>query len=114
VRLPRLIGHSRALDLILTGRPVGGEEALGMGLANRVAEPGRALHDALDLAAQLAVFPQNCVRTDRLSSYQQWGLSLDDALAAEHGLGIETLRTGEAAEGAARFVDGVGRHGDFS
>ncbi|HMC41839.1 MAG TPA: crotonase/enoyl-CoA hydratase family protein [Acidimicrobiales bacterium] len=114
VRLPRLIGQGRALDLILTGRPVSGEEALAMGLANRAVEPGQARQAALELAGQLAAFPQNCLRSDRLSSYEQWALSLEAALVAEHRHGIDTLRTGEAAEGAARFTSGVGRHGAFS
>jgi len=114
VRLPRLIGHSRALDLVLTGRAVGADEALAMGLANRVAEPGQALAAALELAGQLAAFPQRCLRSDRLSSYEQWGLEMDAALAAEHGHGMATIRSGESAEGAARFAGGVGRHGSFS
>jgi enoyl-CoA hydratase len=114
VRLPRLIGHSRALDLMLTGRAVGGEEALAMGLANRVVEPGQALPAALELAGQLAAFPQRCLRSDRLSSYEQWSMETEAALAAEHGLGMATIRSGESAEGAARFTGGVGRHGSFS
>ncbi|HZT66809.1 MAG TPA: crotonase/enoyl-CoA hydratase family protein [Acidimicrobiales bacterium] len=113
VRLPRLIGHSHALDLILTGRGVSGEEAVRMGLANRLVEPGRALDAAVELAHSLASFPQRCLRGDRLSSYRQWGQSLEDALATEYHLGMETIRSGETAEGATRFASGAGRHGAF-
>jgi enoyl-CoA hydratase len=113
VRLPRLIGHSRALDLILTGRGVGGDEALAMGLVNRLAEPGQALADALALAEQIAAFPQVCLRGDRRSSYEQWDLSLDDALLGETVSGIAVLGSGEAFDGAARFAAGHGRHGSF-
>jgi enoyl-CoA hydratase len=113
VRLPRLIGHSRALDLILTGRGVGGDEALAMGLVNRLAEPGGALTAALDLAAQIAAFPQICLRSDRRSSYEQWDLSLTDALAAETLSGIAVIGSGETLDGAARFAAGHGRHGSF-
>lgn len=113
IRLPRLVGHSHALDLILTGRGVQGPEALAMGLANRVVEPGRALDAAVELAAQIAAFPQVCLRNDRLSSYEQWSLDLDDALRTEYHHGTETLASGEAVEGAARFADGEGRHGRF-
>ena len=113
VRLPRLIGQSHALDLILTGRGVSGEEALRMGLANRLTEPGRALEEALELAAQLAQFPQRCLRADRRSAYQQWSLSLPEALANELRLGLEVIRSGETAQGAGRFAAGEGRHGSF-
>jgi enoyl-CoA hydratase len=113
VRLPRLIGHSHALDMILTGRGVSGEEALAMGLANRLAEPGRALPDALALAAELARFPQRCLQSDRLSSYEQWGRPLADALANEMDRGLEVIRSGETREGAARFAAGKGRHGSY-
>ncbi len=113
VRLPRLIGHSRALDMILTGRPVGAEEALQMGLANRVVENGKTLEAALELANQIAAFPQNCMRSDRLSSYEQWHNDLDDALAEEYDYGLETIESGETLEGATRFAKGAGRHGSF-
>lgn len=113
VRLSRLIGHSHALDLILTGRGVSGEEALRMGLANRLAEPGAALATAIELAKQLSGFPQHCMRSDRRSSYEQWGMGLDDALANETALGLATINTGETAAGAARFSAGAGRHGQF-
>jgi enoyl-CoA hydratase len=111
VRLTRLIGHSRALDLILTGRAVGAEEALAMGLANRVVAPGQALEAALGLGAELSRLPQKCLRADRASSYQQWDLTLDEALANETRLGLEVIRSGESASGASRFAGGAGRHG---
>ena len=113
VRLPRLIGHSRALDLILTGRGVGAEEAREMGLANRVVEDGQALAAALELAAELGRFPQACLRSDRLSAYEQWGLPLAAALANEYERGLAVLASREALEGPARFAAGRGRHGDF-
>jgi len=113
VRLPRLVGHSRALDMILTGRPVHVEEALAWGLANRVVDAGGARDAALELAASLARFPQRCLRSDRLSSYRQWSLSLEDALREETRLGLETIASGETLEGAARFQRGAGRHGRF-
>lgn len=113
VRLPRLIGHSHALDLILTGRGVSGDEALRMGLANRLVEPGHALAAAIELARQLAAFPQGCLRSDRESSYRQWGLPVDEALALETDLGLEVIRSGETQAGATRFAGGEGRHGAF-
>jgi enoyl-CoA hydratase len=112
VRLPRLIGHSHALDLILTGRGVSGEEAQRMGLANRLCPPGEALESAVALAREIAAFPQLCMRNDRRSSYDQWGLDLPDALAREVRLGIETLRAGDFVAGAQRFAAGEGRHGE--
>jgi enoyl-CoA hydratase/carnithine racemase len=113
VRLPRLIGHSRAMDMILTGRGVSGEEALAMGLANRLVEPGRARAAAIELAHQLAKFPQRCLRSDRLSAYEQWGMRFEDAMRNEFRHGAEVIRSGETFAGAARFAGGAGRHGSF-
>jgi enoyl-CoA hydratase len=113
VRLPRLIGASRAMDLILTGRPVAAEEAYAMGLANRLVPKGQALAAALDLARQISAFPQLCMRNDRLSAIGQWSLDWDQATAAEIALGMETLRSGQSQEGAARFAAGEGRGGKF-
>lgn len=111
VRLPRLVGHSRALDMILTGRGVSGREAADWGLANRTCDPGRALPTALELAAALSEFPQECLRADRTSSYEQWDLGLRDALANETRHGLVPIRSGETLAGAARFAGGAGRHG---
>jgi enoyl-CoA hydratase len=112
VRLPRLIGHSRALDMILTGRPVGAEEAFAWGLANRLVPAGEALAEAQALAAEIARFPALCMRTDRLSSYRQWDLGLEEALREEGRAGEAPLREG-ARDGAARFAAGLGRSGRF-
>ncbi len=112
VRLPRLIGHSRALDMIMTGRGVGAEEALQFGLANRLVPAGQALAAAQDLAREIAKFPQLCMRADRMSSYEQWSLNLDEALLNE-AVGGEKPRMEEAQAGAARFAAGKGRGGDF-
>jgi len=111
VRLPRLIGASRAADMILTGRGVGGEEALQIGLANRLSDPGHALDDALDLAGSLAALPQNCMRSDLRSSKQQWDLDFQAAMVREYELGMATISTGETRAGATRFASGEGRHG---
>lgn len=113
VRLPRLIGQSRALDMILTGRPVGAAEAQLMGLANRVVTKGTARGEAETLARELARLPELCLRNDRKSTYEQWSLPVGDALANEFRLGLETLRSGEALRGAAQFASGKGRSGRF-
>lgn len=113
VRLPRLIGESHAMDLILTGRGVSGEEARTMGLANRIVPSGGALAAAKELALQLAAFPQRCLRSDRLSALEQWDLEFDAALANETRRGLEVINSGETREGAARFAAGAGRHGSF-
>lgn len=113
IRLPRLIGHSNALDMILTGRGVSGDEALRMGLANRLTPRGGALEAAIALAQQIASFPPRCMRSDRLSSYRQWDLSLTDALRDETRAGLAVIRSGETRAGAARFAEGAGRHGKF-
>jgi len=111
IRLPRLIGQSQALDLILTGRGVSGEEALRMGLANRLVESGQALEGALELARTLAGFPQTCMRSDRMSCYEQWSLSTEEAMRNEYQRGLAVLQSGESVAGAQRFAGGAGRHG---
>ena len=111
VRLPRLIGLSRALDLILTGRPVKADEALQMGLANRVVPRGQARAAAEELAREIAAFPQVCMRGDRRSAYEQFDLPIDEALANEFRHGLRALEN--AAEGVQRFAQGAGRHGKF-
>ncbi len=113
IRLTRLIGQSHALDMILTGRPVGAEEALRMGLANRVVEPGTSRAEAEALAEQISRFPQRCMLSDRRSAYEQWELSIQAALRNEFRLGLATIQSGETLEGAARFSEGAGRHGVF-
>jgi enoyl-CoA hydratase len=113
IRLPRLIGHSHAMDLILTGRGVHGEEALRMGLVNRMVPHGKALDTAVRLAHELARFPQHCLRSDRLSAYEQWSLSHDEAVRNELRRGRDVIDSGETAVGAASFAGGQGRHGAF-
>jgi enoyl-CoA hydratase len=113
VRLPRLIGLSRALDMILTGRPVDAREALGFGLANRVVEAGRAREEAEALGRTIAAFPPRCVRSDRRSAWEGAGLPLVAAMANEFALGMATHDTGESQAGARRFASGAGRHGQF-
>ena len=113
VRLPRLIGHSNAMDMILTGRPVEAAEAKIMGLANRVVARGAAVETALKIAEDLTRFPQRCMRNDRLSAIDQWDLSFEEAMANESRLGRETLMSGETVTGATRFADGHGRGGNF-
>lgn len=111
VRLPRLIGHGRAMDMILTGRPVAGAEALAMGLATRLCPPGQALPTAIELAAELAALPQACLRSDRLSAIEQWGLGEEEAAVNEARRGRQVIASGEALEGARRFAEGAGRGG---
>jgi enoyl-CoA hydratase len=113
IRLPRLIGHSRAMDLILTGRPVPAKEAAWMGLANRVAPTGKALDTAIELAKEIASHPQRCMRSDRRSAIEQWGMTEEQAMRNELQLGLETIESGETVSGARRFDDGAGRHGSF-
>ena len=112
VRLPRLIGQSRAMDMILTGRAVDAKEALSFGLANRVVPEGKALETALEMAEQMAAFPQVCMRNDRRSAMHQWSMTMDAALKFEAEIGRDSLRAG-ASTGAARFAGGKGRGGDF-
>jgi len=113
VRLPRIVGLGRALDMILTGRPVGAEEALRIGLADRVADDGQSRAAAEALAEQIAAFPQLCMRSDRLSAYEQDGLSISDAIGNEFRRGMDVIRSGETVAGALRFSGGAGRHGRF-
>ncbi|MEH6403612.1 MAG: crotonase/enoyl-CoA hydratase family protein [Sneathiella sp.] len=113
IRLPRLIGQSRALDMILTGREVRADEALSFGLANRLTDKGGAYAAAFELAEQLCAFPQLCMQVDRMTSHQQWGLDIEDALKLEAIEGEKPVLA-EAQSGAARFSSGLGRGGDFS
>lgn len=114
INLPRLIGHSRAIDLILTGRGIDGVEAERIGLANRVTEPGAALASAIALARELAALPQTCMRNDRLSAIEQWDLDIDAATRNEARRGRATIASGETLAGAGAFLAGAGRHGAFS
>lgn len=112
VRLPRIVGHGRAMDMILTGRPVQAGEALAMGLANRVVDDGSAVDSARALARELAAFPQRCLLADRASALRQWDLDLHGALVAEGAAGYPVVFE-ESIEGAKKFKDGAGRHGRF-
>jgi len=112
-RLPRLIGISRAMDMILTGRAVGGEEAYVMGLANRLVDRGKAREEAESLAAGISVFPQACMRSDRRAVYAGFNLPFDEAMELEFKLGLETLAGGEFQKGVKRFSEGIGKHGRF-
>lgn len=112
IRLPRLVGHGRAMDLILTGRPVGAAEALSMGLINRVSPPGGALTNAVQWAQELSALPQTCMRNDRMSAIEQWSLDDDEATRNEIRHGLATIASGETAAGASSFDSGVGRHGE--
>lgn len=113
VRLPRLIGLSQAMDMILTGRPVGADEALAMGLANRVVEEGQARAEAEAIAEQIAKFPQRCMLSDRRSAHEQFGKPFNEAMLSEFRLGLATVKSGETQAGAAQFASGQGRHGSF-
>ena len=113
VRLPRLIGLGRALDIILTGRPVKSDEALAIGLANRVVEDGHAREEAEKLASELIKFPQICLRQDRLSAYEQASMDIPSALLNEFRHGLNAINAGESLDGAKRFSEGKGRHGSF-
>jgi enoyl-CoA hydratase len=113
IRLPRIVGLGRALDLILTGRAIHSDEALAMGLVNRVVDDGTAREAAEQLAHEISRFPQACMKSDRMSAYEQGGLTLDAALANEFRHGLAIVNSGESQQGAARFAGGKGRHGNF-
>jgi len=113
VRLPRLIGLSRALDMILTGRPVDAQEALDFGLANKVVEDGNSKEEAEKIALNIAQFPKTCMRNDRLSAFSQFGFSISDAMKNEFHYGMKTLESGEYLEGSDEFSRGKGKHGEF-
>ncbi|MHA1782484.1 MAG: crotonase/enoyl-CoA hydratase family protein [Promethearchaeota archaeon] len=114
VRLPRLIGLSRALDMILTGRPITAQEAHQWGLANRVVKKGTSKEEAEKLANDIAKFPQTCLRNDRISAFQQFDLPFEDAMKNEFKLGLKTLESGEYLLGSKEFLEGKGKHGKFS
>lgn len=113
IRLPKLIGLSRALDMILTGRPVGAEEAYKWGLANRIVKIGQSRQEAENLARELASFPQKCLRNDRLSTYNQYNFDIKEAMVKEFEFGLKTLESGEYLEGSKAFTQGKGKHGSF-
>jgi len=113
VRLPRLIGISRAMDMILTGREVNAQEALAFGLANVVVDTGKSREAAEKIAEQIAGFPQLCMRNDRMSAYEQFGMDIQEALANEFDHGVKTIESGETLNGAEKFSKGEGRHGKF-
>ena len=113
VRLPRIIGMGNAMDMILTGRPVDAQEAKQMGLANRIVPEGAALAEAIEIAEQMARFPQKCMLSDRQSAYQQWSLPFEEAMQNENRLGHEVIASGETRSGATRFAQGKGRGGSF-
>jgi len=113
VRLPRLIGLSRAMDMVLTGRPVDAEEALTWGLANRIVDDGQSRIEAEKLAREIAEFPQSCMRNDRQSTYEQFGLNIEDAMTKEFEYGLKTLESGEYLKGSSAFINGKGKHGSF-
>lgn len=114
VRLPRLIGQSRAMDMILTGRPVAADEAHAWGLINRLVAPDQLEANALQLAQEIARHPQICMRNDRRSTFEQWSMAETAAIQNEFSLGMQTLQSGETLRGAARFTSGQGRHGSFT
>ncbi|MFX0058304.1 MAG: crotonase/enoyl-CoA hydratase family protein [Candidatus Hodarchaeota archaeon] len=114
VRLPKIIGLSRALDMILTGRPINAEEAYDWGLANRIVEHGKSKSEAEKLARKIANFPQTCVKNDRLSTYEQFGMNIEKAIMNEFELGLKTLESGEYLTGSLAFVKGKGKHGNFN
>ncbi|MGC6535195.1 MAG: crotonase/enoyl-CoA hydratase family protein [Parvibaculales bacterium] len=113
IRLPRIVGMGNAMDMILTGRPVDAQEAKIMGLANRLVDDGTSFETALEIAEQLAGFPQNCMLSDRQSAYEQWNMSFEEALINENRLGRVVLASGETVTGATRFAGGKGRGGSF-